>query len=100
VAEVAFLHRPSRTLILTDACFHILEAPWRDRAGWRLLGVWKRFGPSLTARSILLRDRARVAAFVERLCRWDFERIAVAHGEVLEGASAETLREAFGSYLA
>jgi hypothetical protein len=99
VSEVAFLHRPSRTLILTDACFHILEAPWRDRPGWRLMGVWKRFGPSLTARSILLRDRARVADFVERLCRWDFERIAVAHGELLEGASAATLREAFRSCL-
>jgi hypothetical protein len=63
------------------------------------MGVWKRFGPSLTARSILLRDRARVADFVERPCGWDFRRIAVAHGAVLEGASAATLREAFRSYL-
>ena len=99
VSEVAFLHRPSRTLILTDACFHILEAPWRDRLAWRLLGVWKHFGPSLTARRLLLRDRTRVADWIERLCRWDFERIAVAHGEVLESASAATLREAFRSYL-
>jgi hypothetical protein len=99
VSEVAFLHRPSRTLILIDACFHILEAPWWERPGWRLMGVWRRFGPSLTARSILLRDRAVVADFVERLCRWDFARIAVTHGALLEGASAATLREAFRAYL-
>lgn len=98
VSEVAFLHRPSRTLLLTDACFHILDAPRRDRLGWRLMGVWRRFGPSLTARTLLLRDRACVADWIERICRWDFERIAVAHGELLEGASAATLREAFAAY--
>jgi hypothetical protein len=99
VSEVAFLHRPSRTLILTDAAFHILDAPRRDRLGWRLMGVWQRFGPSLTARRALLRDRPGIADWLERICRWDFARIAVAHGEVLEGASAATLREAFRSYL-
>jgi hypothetical protein len=99
VSEVVFLHRPSRTLILTDLCFHIREAPWRDRLGWRVLGAWRRFGPSRTARAVLLRDRAAVAAFVERLCTWPFERVVVAHGEVFEGASAATLREAFRSYL-
>ena len=100
VSEVAFLHRPSRTLILTDACFHILQAPRvRDRLGFRMLGVWRRFGPSLTARTILLRDRAQIASFVARLCRWDFERIVVAHGEVLEPAGTEALCAAFRSYL-
>ena len=99
VSEVAFLHRPSRTMLLTDACFHIREAPWRDRLGWRLLGAWRRFGPSRTARTILLRDRAEVARFVERLCRLEFERIVVAHGDVLEGAGPATLRAAFRSYL-
>jgi hypothetical protein len=99
VSEVAFLHRPSRTLILTDACFHILDAPRRDRLGWRLMGVWQRFAPSLTARTLLLRDRARVGDWIGRISRWDFERIVVAHGEVLAGASAATLREAFRAYV-
>jgi hypothetical protein len=99
VSEVALLHRPSRTLVLTDAAFHVRDAPRRDRLGWRVMGVWQRFGPSLTARAFLLRDRARVADWIERLCRWDFERIAVAHGELLEGAGPATLREAFRAYL-
>ena len=60
--------------------------------------MWRRVGPSRTARTLLLRDRVRVAEFVERLCRLDFERIAVAHGEVLEGAGPATLRAAFRSY--
>jgi hypothetical protein len=100
VSEVALLHRPSRTLVLTDACFHIRPAPRAvDRLRHRLLGVPRGFGPSLTARTILLRDRAQVAAFVERICGWEPERIVVAHGDLLEGAGAPTLREAFRAYL-
>jgi hypothetical protein len=100
VSEVAFLHRPSRTLILTDACFHIRDAAnTRDRLAYRMLGAWRRFGPSRTARTILLRDRTQVEDFVERLCRWDFTRIEVAHGEALEPAGPETLCAAFRSYL-
>jgi hypothetical protein len=100
VAEVAFLHRPSRTLVLTDACFNVPRATRAlDRLRQRLLGVPRGFGPSLTARTILLRDRAQVAAFVERLCAWDFARIVVAHGDVVDAAGAGTLREAFRAYL-
>lgn len=96
VSEVAFLHRASRTLILTDACFHLREAAnARDRLAYRLLGAWQRFGPSRTARAILLRDRAQVADFVARVCRWDFERIVVAHGAVLESGGPGALRAAF-----
>jgi len=100
VSEVAFFHHASRSLILTDACFHIRDASRaRDRLAYRMLGAWRRFGPSLTARTILLRDSQEVARFVERLCRFDFARIAVAHGDVLEPASREALCAAFRSYL-
>jgi hypothetical protein len=99
VSEVAFLHRPSRTLILTDAAFHIRDAPPRDRLAWRLMGVWRHFGPSLTARTLLLRDRAGMADWIERLCRLDFARIELAHGEALDDASPATLRQAFRAYL-
>jgi hypothetical protein len=85
---------------VTDACFHIRAAARaRDRLVYRMLGAWRRFGPSLTARTILLRDRAEVARFVERICRWDFGRIVVAHGEVLEPAGREAMCAAFRSYL-
>ena len=99
VSEVAFLHRPSRTLILTDAAFHIRAARPRDRVFWRVMGVWRRFGPSLTARTVLLRNRADMRDWIERLCRLEFARIEVAHGEALEDASADTLRAAFRAYL-
>ena len=100
VTEVAFLHRASRTLLLTDVCFHVREARGlRDRLGLRALGAWQRFGPPRTARAVLLRDRERVLGWLRRICAWDFVRIVVAHGDVLDPAGPEALRAAFAPYL-
>jgi hypothetical protein len=94
VCEVAFHHRPTRTLLLTDLAFHLrrIESAWQRRL-WRLMGVPGRFGPSRTGRIFLLRDRVAARGPLARVRAWPFERILVAHGEpVLEGA-----REAFES---
>jgi hypothetical protein len=99
IAEVAFLHAPSRTLVLVDASFHLAHLTRaRDRLAARLFGIPARFGPSRTGRLFLLRDRAAVAAWIERLCAWDFARIAMAHGDVLDGGP-DALREAFRKFL-
>jgi hypothetical protein len=95
IAEVAFLHAPSRTLVLVDSAFHVVDLPRvRDRVAARLFGIPARFGPTRTSRLFLLRDRAAVAAWIERLCAWDFARIALAHGDVLDAGPAG-LRQAF-----
>ena len=99
VSEVAFLHTPSHTLVLVDVCFNLQRLPRAlDRIAARALGVWRRFGPTPTARLILLRDRVAVAAWIEQLCEWEFSRIAVAHGDVLD-AGPSGLRAAFARYL-
>lgn len=98
VSEVAFLHARSRTLVLVDAAFNLEQLPRAiDRASARLLGVWRRFGPTPTAKRIILRDRAAVVAWLEKLCKWEFSRIVMAHGDVLE-AGPEALREAFAAW--
>jgi hypothetical protein len=98
--EVAFLHRPTRTLVLTDLAFHLprIEGTWNRRA-WRLLGVPGAFGPSRSGRMFLLRDRAAARASLARIRAWPFERIVVAHGDpVLEGAR-EAFESAFSPWL-
>lgn len=100
ICEVAFLHRPTRTLVLTDLAFHLrrIEGAW-NRSLWRLLGVPARFGPSRSARLFLLRDRAAARSPLARIRAWPFERIVVAHGEpVLEGAR-EAFERGFRAYL-
>ncbi len=99
VAEVAFLHRASATLILTDLAFNMQTATSHlERWYWRLSGVWKRFGPTLLVRRVFLREPAVVRAFVEHIWDWDFDRIVVSHGDVVEHGGRAVFRSAFARY--
>jgi hypothetical protein len=98
--EWVLLHRASRTLILTDLAFNLRPPkPWFTRTFMRINGGFDRFGPTRIARS-LMRDRDAVRASIMRLCAEDFERIVVAHGDVLPSAGPAALRAAFDWLLA
>lgn len=99
VSEVVFLHRPSRALVLTDLAFNMRRIdPLHQRVAWRLFGVPASFGPSRTARLTLLCDPAPVRRFVEQVAAWSFERIIVAHGDVVEHNAGAEFRRAFARY--
>ena len=96
--EVVFLHPASRTLILTDLAFNV---PERDRGNARLFywltGAVGRFGPHRIIR-FAVRDKAATRRSIDRILEWDFERVTVTHGDVLEHGGPDALRRAF-SYL-
>lgn len=95
VNEVAFLHRRSRTLLLTDLAFNVRnEGPLLTRLFMRLNGALHGFGPTRILRSFI-RDRRALRASVDHLLTWDFDRITVTHGHVLESGGGEALRAAF-----
>lgn len=101
LSEVAFLHRATGTLLLVDTCFHICRADSkREEWLWRLNRHWRRFGPSATARLVLVRDADTVRAFARRILDWDFERVVMAHGEVLETRARDAFAQAFDRWLA
>jgi hypothetical protein len=91
-SEVAFVHPASWTLILTDLVFNVP----REGASLfaRMAGVAGRFGPSRLLR-LLMRDRQALRRSVDALLRQDFERVILAHGEVLESGGREAVRDAF-----
>ncbi|WP_434044579.1 DUF4336 domain-containing protein [Sorangium cellulosum] len=93
--EVAFFHRPTRTLFLWDLCFHITRSEhFPTRLLMRLNGAYGRFGPTRVARS-MMRDRAAVGAAVKQMLAWAPERIVVAHGDVIERGGQAALQGAF-----
>lgn len=93
--EFAFLHRPSKTLLLTDVAFHIRESSsWFTRAYLRLSGTYGKLGPSLLLKS-LVKDRSALRTSLEPVLNWDFERVVVCHGVVLEHGGREALRAGF-----
>ena len=94
--EVVFFHRPSHSLIVTDLVFHIHEAQSLLAAViLRLDGMWKRFGPSLALRLMLRMNRQAAREDIQRILLWDFERIVMSHGRILESGGRAALRTAF-----
>ena len=82
--EAVFFHRTSRTLILTDLAFHIRQSDsWFTRLFMHLNGAYGHFGPSRIFRT-LVKDRAALRSSLDRMQQWDFDRVIVAHGDVLE----------------
>ena len=100
--EVVFLHRPSRSLLVTDLLFNV-TAPdnWATALILRLMGTYKRLGPSRLLRWRLTKDRRALKAGVERMLAWDFARVLPGHGDVFESPDArEQVRASLGWVLA
>jgi len=94
--EVVFLHRASRTLLCLDLCFNVREsASFVTRLFMRVNGAYGRFGPSRVFRYAVMKDPRAMRASVDRILQWDFDRVTVAHGEILERGGREALRASF-----
>jgi hypothetical protein len=95
VNEVVFLHRASRTLILTDLSFNFAHASQRSlRIFLKVMGAYGHFGPSRMMRFVY-RDRALLRESVERILCWDFDRIVVSHGDLVEHDGRRIFADAF-----
>ena len=98
--EYALLHRPTRTLIVADLAFHVTSAAG---LGQRIFAVAGLIGgkdhdtamPRLEKLGV--KDKAAFERSLEALLAWDFDRVIVGHGDVVETGKAaleEALREA------
>ena len=93
--EVAFLHRASRTLLLADLAMNFREeVPWLTALWLRAAGVHGRFGVSRFLRRAF-RDRSAARESLAAILAWDFERVVVCHGVVLQRQGKRLLREAY-----
>lgn len=92
--EVVFFHRPSRTLVCADALLNLSTHPSRlTRAVAAAMG---NFAPGRGwVERIAVRDWAKGRAEVDRMLRWDVDRIALAHGEPVRRDGREVLRTAY-----
>jgi len=98
--EVVFHHRASRTLVLCDLAFHFRAGTHPvTRLLMRLIRSYDRFGPSRLD-PLLIRDRKQARESLERILAWNFDRVVVAHGDVLERGGRQALREGYAWLLA
>jgi hypothetical protein len=95
IEEIVFCHRPSRTLLLTDLAFNVRATRSLWTQIWlRANGVYGKFGPSRLVRR-LIRDESAARACLDRILAWDFDRVVVSHGVVLQGRGRRVLRDAY-----
>jgi hypothetical protein len=87
ISETVLFHRASRTLVVTDLLFNIETPPsWTTSVMLSMTGTRGRLAQSRVW-SFLLEDRALARASCERLLEWDFDRLIVAHGNVVRSGA-------------
>lgn len=101
VNEAVFLHRPSRTLLLTDLAMNFPELPggFLTMLFVRGMGLAGGVRTSRLIRS-LVRDRSALRTSLETILRWDFDRVVVTHGEVCAAGGRDAVRSAWQPLLA
>jgi hypothetical protein len=97
--EVAFCHTPSRTLILTDSAFNFdASAAWLTRVITRLGGGFDRLEPTILER-LATSDRASLRRAMQGVLQWDFDRVVVAHGAIVDTGGKASLTRAYSRFL-
>jgi hypothetical protein len=81
--EVALLHRPTKTLVLTDFMFHLPSV--EGLFGRTLLRLADSYGPPRQSRLLrfLVKDKAALRASRDAILAWDFDRISVCHRDLI-----------------
>lgn len=97
--EFLFFHPPSQTLIMTDLCFNIgTEISAWSKLFFKLNGAYATFGPSRLMKS-MIDDKSELAISIKTLLEWDFKRVIVSHGQIVEQNARQLVKDAFAEYL-
>lgn len=95
LSEVVFLHKPTRTLIVTDVVHNVgPDRPFSGKLLMVLVGGYGGLKSNLVDRMIA-RDKPAVRETVRRILAWDFDRVIMAHGAVFEGGGRDAFRSAY-----
>ena len=85
--EVVFYHARSKSVILTDLCFHYDPAP----GGWTGIFLWLdgAYGKLAMSRLIgwVTKDKGAARQAIARILEWDFDSLVVAHGRNIAGGA-------------
>jgi hypothetical protein len=97
--ECVFFHVESKTLILTDTAFHFDESfSLVTQLVSRAIGGYKNLSPSLLER-LATRETEKVKQAVKNVLAWDFKRVIMAHGSILERDAKRQFQEGYEKFL-
>jgi hypothetical protein len=94
IDESAFIHHPTRTLILCDLAMNMEDVfTGIQGAFMRWNKVGGRFGVTRLTKHLFTKDAKALVGSYDRLFERDFDRVVVNHGAVLESGGKDALRE-------
>ena len=97
--EWVFFHPQSRTLILTDTAFHFDNSfPLITQFAARVIGGYKSLSPSLLEK-VATTEKAKVKLAVQKILDWDFGRVIMAHGSIIESQGKQKFKAGYESFL-
>ncbi len=92
IHEVALLHVASKTLVVTDLVFNLSRyETWMSSLYFRMTGVHNKVNQSPLLR-VATKDRAAAGASCDAILACDFDRLIMAHGDIVETGGKEALR--------
>lgn len=93
--ELAFFHLPTSTLIVADLLFNVREKQGLlGNLALRAYGTDK--GPAASRLfRVLTNDEHALKLSLNRILMWDFDRIIVGHGEIIESGGKTILQQAW-----
>ena len=96
LCENLFFHRASRTLIVADLIFNMqMEVKGGMRFFFKLNRIYKRFGPSRIFRYVIVNEPKVATESVRELMHWDFDRVIMNHGEILNTGGKAAIQQGF-----
>ncbi|MDJ0598028.1 MAG: DUF4336 domain-containing protein [Crocosphaera sp.] len=91
VNEIVFFHPNSKTLIITDSAFNFdCNFPFITQFATRILGSNRSLKPSWLEK-IATRDKEITRQAIDKILAWDFQRVIMAHGNIVEENAKEKL---------
>jgi len=97
--EIAFLHIKTKTLILTDLCFNYGSTKTRLLRWYRKLEDCDNKFSFARLIKIGIRDRTALRKSIAAILEWDFDRIIVPHGNVVDTHGKQIFARAFQGLL-
>ena len=95
VNEIVFYHSRTKTLIITDSAFNFDRTyPLLTQLATRALGSYGVLKPSWLEK-IAVKDKLKLKHSIEQIFQWDFQRIIMAHGQIIEDHAQQQLAKAY-----
>ena len=95
VGETVLFHRASRTLIAADTLFNLARSTHTITRIYQMVAL-SGDGPAVSKLlKWVLKDKAAARASIDHILGWDFDRLIMCHGEIIETGGREILRKAF-----